>query len=136
MTAHVVVVVMVHAQEVDRRCDRLEVTLADEPLEVVLAHVLDEVGRVGAEQERFEEGAIPDRVEASRGILVHRVVRVVRHGVREVECDAELLRAVLTQRARGEPVREVLVVQGRESCARLAAAGRVLAAGVADEGGA
>ncbi len=115
MPAHVVVVVVVHAEEVDRLRDELEVAVAHERVEFVAGDIVEEVGRVAPEQQRLEERAVPERVDAARGVEVDRVGRVVRHRVRQVERDAELLGAALAQGRDGEPVREVLVVQRGEA---------------------
>ena len=151
MSADVVVVVVVHAEEVDRLGDRLQVAVVHERLEPMLAQVVEHVGRVGAEQQRLEVHPVPEPVDAARGVEVDGVARVVRHGRGEVERDAEA-QAVqppgvapsadrcdgrsLADGVGGEAVRQVLVVQGGQCGIGLAAARCVLARGVADEGGA
>ena len=138
MPRHVVVVVVVHAEEVDGLRDLREVAVVDARREPVVAHVLEEVGRVGAEHQRLQVHPVPDRVDAARGLEVDGIGRVVRHGVGEVEGDAEPDVAPRGIREAPEPldgqaVREVLVVHGGEARLGVGEAGRVLAAGVADE---
>ena len=79
---------------------------------------------------------IPDGVESARCLEVDRVVRIVRHRVREVEGDSEVLRTAIAQVPRGQTVREVLVVQRGEGRAGLHASRSMLACRVPDKGGA
>ncbi len=133
MTADVVVVVVVHAEEVDRGGDRLEVAVVHERLEVVGRDIRDEVRRVAAEQQGLEERAVPQGVDAAGRVEVDRVGRIVRDRVREVQRDAELLGAARPQLPHGEAVGEVLVVECGEGRRRIGHARGVLAAGVGDE---
>ena len=73
------------------------------------------------------------RVDAPRGVDVHRVVGVARVGHREVEADAEAVGAAGAQLLGRHPVGQEQVVRGDEAGRTLLAAGRVVAGGVAEE---
>ena len=143
VTADVVVVVVVDADEVDGLRDDRQVAVLDHVGEPEARHILEQILRVPAEQDRLQEHPVPQRVDATRGLEVDRVGRVVRYRVGEVERDAEPeIRGLCVARGRagalaqgldGEAVREVLVVDGRQGGAPVAAARGVFAGAVRDE---
>ena len=63
-------------------------------VESQVADVLEEVGRVGAAEDRVEEDPVHLRVDPARGVDVARVRGVERVGDGEVERQAELERGV------------------------------------------
>ncbi len=84
-------------------------------LESQVADVIEEVGRVGAAEDRVEEDPVHLRVDAPGGVDVARVGRVERVGHGEVQRQAELQgRVTGTQLLHDAAVREHEVVRGCE----------------------
>ena len=140
MTAHVLAVVVVHAERVDRRRDGFEVARQDGPLQSIHgrgihpAEVGEHIGGVGGAEDRVEEPPVELSVDAAGSIGIGRIGRVDRVGDRHVERDAEMERRVpRAQRAHRLTVSEQQVVGGQHPLRLAVVPGRVQARGVAQE---
>src|SRR3989440_3423712 len=107
MTAHVVVVVVVHAQEVDRQADQLEVTILDQLFEPVLTHVCQQVGGIPRQQYRLEVHAVEEGIDSPRRLDVQGIAGAGGNRVGEGEGDAHLVGTACAKRFHRQPVREV-----------------------------
>src|SRR5256885_9493523 len=108
MAADVVVVVVVHAQEVDRQADQAEVAVLDQLFEPVLTHVYQQVGGVPRQQYRLEVHAVEEGIDSPRRLDVQGIAGAVGNRVGEVEGDAQLVSTASPKRFHRQPLREVL----------------------------
>jgi hypothetical protein len=135
-----VALVVVHAEEVDRGAAQGEVTVADHvgprtALPGEPGGVGEQVGRVLATEDRVEEYPVVQGVDPPGRVDVELVGRVVRVGDGEVQGDAEVVRRPRpAELVDDQSVGEQEVVRGDQPGDPLLATGRVLAAGVAEEG--
>ena len=136
-----VALVVVDAERVERACAiSAQVAVAHHvgprpALPRQVAGVGEQVGGVGAAEHRVEEDPVVQRVDPARGVPVELVRRVVRVGDGEVERDARARWSAprAAQLVDHEAVAEQQVVGGDQPGDALLPAGRVLAAGVAEE---
>jgi hypothetical protein len=124
--------VVVDAQEVGRHRDRAQVSVLEERREQLVP--LEQVGRIGAAEERVEEPAVGLAVDLPGGGLVLRGL-VQRVRLREIERDPDL--SIGRERAdhvHRPAVREQEMVRRGDGVGLARAPGGVLAPGVADPG--
>ena len=133
--------VVVDAQELERRRDRLQVAVQHERHRAALqlavgGAVGDRVGRVGAAEDRVQVPAVEEAVEPAGRVAVAIVVgRRVRGAVDQH--DAQLgARRLAADRLAGPAVRQQQVVGGSQALGRAQVARRVVALFVAQGGGA
>ena len=118
MPRDVVVVVVIDPEEIDRLVDGFQVPVLDDLPEAEPLYVAEQIRRVGAAQDRVEEHPVPQRIDAAGCFDVRRVVRIVGHGVGEVQGDADFPCAELAQAFGRQAVCKVLVVHGCRGRAR------------------
>ena len=128
-----VVVVVVHAEEVEGRPDGREVTVPDEIAEAEPVQVREGVLGVRAAQDGVQEEAVLQGVEPPGRVEVHRVRGVSGDRVAEVEGDAQVLGTAGPQVLDREAVGQVLVVHGGDGGPGVLPAGRVDPGRVAEQ---
>src|SRR5439155_20030825 len=130
--AHNEAEVVVDAEEVQRRGDRLEIAVSDKRRDRLVT--LEEVGGIRTAEDRIEEPAVPFAVDLPRRRLVLRRVRGrVRMGQVERDSDPSV-RNDAPDYLHGPAVREEEVMSGRDRVGLARAARRVLAPGIPDPG--